>query len=90
MYRTAVLIRHDTKYPQLNPLTTQQEQDVVDWCLDISPCYAADLASLDRVPKKHGLFYLHCRHPGLFLFLTRSWRLPLSLPVQVINIRLQR
>lgn len=25
-------------------------------------------ASLDRALKKHGLFYLHCHHPGLFLF----------------------
>ena len=40
-----VLIGSDSKYPQLNPLTTNQEQDLVDWLLalhsDLSSQYGA-------------------------------------------------
>ena len=42
-----------------------------------------------RALMKHGLFYLHCHHPSLFLFLRRSWRLPPSLVVWVTAITAQ-
>lgn len=56
MCRPALLIGPDSKYPQLNPPTTYQEQDVVNWCwlytLDLSPCYTAVSASWAGALKK--------------------------------------
>lgn len=76
MCRLAPLIGPDSKYPQLNPLTTYQEQDVVDWCWLYTLTYhpSARLSQLaePRALMKHGLFYLHCHHPSLFLFPWRS------------------
>lgn len=42
-----------------------------------------------RALMKHGLFYLHCHHPSLFLFAQRCWRLPPTLVVWVTAITAQ-
>lgn len=74
--RPVLLIGSDSKYPQLNPLTSYQEQDVVDWCWLYTPTYHPTTwlsqPTEPRALMKHGLFYLHCHHPSLFLFARRS------------------
>lgn len=76
MCRPALLIETDSKYPQLNPSTAYQEQDVVDWCwlytLSYRPGTRLSRPAEPSAWMKHGLFYLHCHHPRLFLFPLRS------------------
>lgn len=76
MYRTVVLIRPDTKYPQLNPLTTQQEQDVGDQCLDISPCYATAQPAQTRTEAAQ--FILPALSPSWFVCLSHEELTPIS------------